>query len=150
MIPPTQVDAEGDVAHSKAMSRAIRIYGLPLVVLAACIACTSARPVATPSPSVHPMRVVGYLASWGVRSKGTRIADLPAKDLTHIFYAFGKIGDGGRVVLGDPCVDVGVCATGQAVNPGGNFAELRAAEAAQSTFEAGCISRRLDRLWKVF
>jgi chitinase len=70
------------------------------------------------------MRVVGYLASWGVRTKGTRIADLPAKDLTHIFYAFGKIADDGRVVLGDQCVDVGVCDTSRAVNPGGNFAEL--------------------------
>ncbi len=71
------------------------------------------------------MRIVGYLASWGVRSKGTRIADLPAKDLSHIFYAFGKIGDDGRVALGDPCVDIGVCETGTPTNPGGNFAELR-------------------------
>jgi chitinase len=51
------------------------------------------------------MRVVGYFASWGVRSKGTRIAQLPAKDLTHIFYAFGKIGDDGRVTHGDTSVD---------------------------------------------
>jgi chitinase len=60
-----------------------------------------------------------------VRSKGTRIAQLPAKDLTHIFYAFGRLGDSGRVVLGDPCLDIGVCATGQPVNAGGNFAELK-------------------------
>jgi chitinase len=71
------------------------------------------------------MRVVGYLASWGVRSKGTRIAQLPAKDLTHIFYAFAKIGNDGRVMLGDPCVDVGVCESASPVNAGGNFAELK-------------------------
>lgn len=71
------------------------------------------------------MRVVGYLASWGVRTKGTRIADLPAKDLTHIFYAFAEITPDGRVTLGDPCLDVGVCDSVAAVNPGGNFAELR-------------------------
>lgn len=70
------------------------------------------------------MRVVGYLASWGVRSKGTRIAQLPAKDLTHIFYAFAKIGNDGRVTLGDPCVDAGVCESAPAVGSGGNFAEL--------------------------
>ena len=71
------------------------------------------------------MRVVGYLASWGVRTKGTRIADLPARDLTHIFYAFGRIDSTGRVTLGDPCLDVGACPGGQAAAPGGNFAELR-------------------------
>ena len=71
------------------------------------------------------MRVVGYLASWGVRTKGTRIADLPARDLTHIFYAFGRIDSTGRVTLGDPCLDVGACTGGQAAAPGGNFAELR-------------------------
>ena len=96
-----------------------------LVIAGAALGCTSAQSGATrpgPSPS---MRVVGYLASWGVRSKGTRIADLPAKDLTHIFYAFGKLGDDGRVTLGDPCIDIGTCTTAPAVNPGGNFAELK-------------------------
>ncbi|MDQ3082191.1 MAG: glycoside hydrolase family 18 protein [Gemmatimonadota bacterium] len=71
------------------------------------------------------MRVVGYLASWGVRSKGTRIGALPAKELTHIFYAFAKIKNDGRVALGDPCVDVGICASRGPADSGGNFAELR-------------------------
>ena len=71
------------------------------------------------------MRVVGYLASWGVRTKGTRIAQLPAKDLTHIFYAFAKIGHDGRVTLGNSCFDIGVCDSAQAVDSGGNFAELQ-------------------------
>jgi chitinase len=53
--------------------------------------------------------VVGYLASWGVGSKGTRIADLPARDLTHIFYAFG---------------DVRADGTAGVENPGTNFDEL--------------------------
>ena len=59
------------------------------------LACTvSARaPSLAPGPGVP--RVVGYLASWGVSSKGTRIAELPARDLTHIFYAFAEIGDDG-------------------------------------------------------
>src|SRR5687768_1085499 len=99
------------------------LFGLTLA--GTTLGCTSAQTSAArpgPSPS---MRVVGYLASWGVRSKGTRIADLPAKDLTHIFYAFGKLGDDGRVTLGDPCIDVGTCTTSPAVNPGGNFAELK-------------------------
>lgn len=70
------------------------------------------------------MRVIGYLASWGVRSKGTRIADLPANDLTHIFYAFARIDSTGRVVLGDRCADIGVCRAGVAADSGGNFAAL--------------------------
>jgi chitinase len=70
------------------------------------------------------MRVVGYFASWDVRSKGTRIADLPAKDLTHIYYAFAKIDSDGRVVLFDPCVDVGQCVPPATADSGGNFAAL--------------------------
>jgi chitinase len=103
----------------------VRLNRLSVVLLAFFAACTSAPTVETASPGVRPMRVVGYLASWGVRTKGTRIADLPARDLTHIFYAFGRIDSTGRVALGDPCVDVGACTGGQTSTPGGNFAELR-------------------------
>jgi chitinase len=74
-----------------------------------------------------PMRVVGYLASWGVRSKGTSIANLPAKHLSHIFYAFADIAKDGSVTLGNPCVDVGAC--GKLGSwprvAGGNFGELQ-------------------------
>jgi chitinase len=76
----------------------------------------------------HP-RVIGYLASWGVRTKGVRIAEIPADQLTHILYAFGHISEDGRAVLGDPCLDAGECgseATATGENAGGNFAQLRA------------------------
>jgi chitinase len=81
------------------------------IVLAATIgvACTSSARAPSPESGPRVPRVVGYLASWGVSSKGTRIADLPARDLTHIFYAFGEIRDDGRA--GVP-------------NPGANFDEL--------------------------
>jgi len=108
----------------------MRLNRLSSIVLAIGFACAHPVPVEeTPdgsqgSADSHPNRVVGYFASWDVKSKGTRIADLPAKDLTHIYYAFAKIGNDGRVVLSDPCVDVGKCDSTAAVNPGGNFAEL--------------------------
>ena len=92
--------------------------------LAACISCTSTPRVTTAPERAPSMRVVGYLASWGVRSKGTKIAELPAKSLTHIFYAFAIIDSTGRVTNGDRCVDIGVCDTTTATNEGGNFAEL--------------------------
>ena len=76
--------------------------------------------------SAPPVRVVGYLASWGVGTKGTSIARLPAKHLTHIFYAFALISKDGSVVLGDRCVDVGACGRNSSLpsTPRGNFAEL--------------------------
>jgi chitinase len=46
-------------------------------------------------------RVVGYLTSWGVGSKGTRVANLPAQDLTHIFYAFGDVREDGLAGVSD-------------------------------------------------
>ncbi len=77
--------------------------------------------------SAPPMRVVGYLASWGVRTKGASIARLPGRHLTHIFYAFALIARDGSVVLADSCVDVGACTRNSQLptTPHGNFAELR-------------------------
>jgi chitinase len=90
-------------------------------------------PTPAPKPSTPtPARIVGYLASWGVRSKGTRIAELPGDQLTHIIYAFARVTDDGRLALGDPCTDIGQCnpatdtlRSTTAVPAGGNFAELR-------------------------
>jgi chitinase len=65
-------------------------------------ACTFSRPAPSRAAGPTVPRVVGYLASWGVGTKGTRIAELPARDLTHIFYAFGGILDDGRVGVDDP------------------------------------------------
>ena len=78
-------------------------------------------------PTAAAARVVGYMASWGVRTKGASIAALPARQLTHIFYAFGLIGSDGSVVLGDRCVDVGACERGAEfpASPLGNFGELK-------------------------
>src|SRR3954451_740634 len=80
-----------------------------------------------PGHASPPMRVVGYLASWAVRGKGTSIARLPAKHLTHIFYAFVEITKAGSVTLADRCLDVGACgkAASLPVLPGGNFGDLK-------------------------
>jgi len=102
----------------------MRLNPLPFVALAIAFGCTSTKPASESPVSAHPARVVGYLASWGVGSKGTRIADLPAKDLTHIFYAFAKIGNDGRVVLFNRCVDIGACDSARTGAAGGNFAEI--------------------------
>src|SRR5688572_33005758 len=98
------------------------------------LACSSApRSQATP-PAVAtatPPRIIGYLASWGVRSKGTRIAELPGRELTHIIYAFARITEDGRLALSDPCLDAGACdssatpAARALAGDGGNFGELR-------------------------
>jgi chitinase len=63
-----------------------------------------------------------------VRSKGTRIAELPGDRLTHIIYSFARITEDGKFALGDPCLDVGACNTTAGAplpsTDGGNFAEL--------------------------
>jgi chitinase len=99
-----------------------------LTLTLAVLAC-GRPPNVSVAPAQPQARVVGYLASWGVRTKGTRIADLPGHELTHIIYAFARIGEDGRMALGDPCLDVGACdSTAAAPRPqtaGGNFEELR-------------------------
>ena len=47
--------------------------------------------------------VIAYLAPWRMPQNGLRIADIPASQLTHIFYAFGKVSDEGLAALSDPC-----------------------------------------------
>ena len=89
------------------MTNSLRFTVLHLAAIGVVCTCSAPAPPAAPGPTVP--RVVGYLASWGVSSKGTRIAELPARDLTHIFYAFGEIRNDGKA-------DV--------ANPGSNFDEL--------------------------
>jgi chitinase len=107
--------------------RFARLHIFSATALLAATACAL-----RPAPGVQPEdvgpRVVGYLASWGVRSKGTRIAELPGDLLTHVIYAFARIAPDGRLALGDRCLDLGECAgrSGQGgVGAGGNFAQLR-------------------------
>ena len=115
--------------------RTIPLLLASAAVISSGVGCTPS--VRTPSASAGSIPLlIGYLASWGVRTKGMRIADLPARDLSHIFYAFAKIDDDGRVALGDPCVDTAVCANSpkdssevpfdpETLGPGGNFGELQ-------------------------
>jgi len=92
------------------------------LVLTACAAPSPA----PPSPAADAPKIVAYLASWGVRSKGTRIAELPGDRLTHLIYAFANVGADGMMALEDPCLDAGRCGSGSATSTGGNFAQLRA------------------------
>lgn len=92
----------------------------------ALTACATGRSPAPPSPAAEGPRIVAYLASWGVRSKGTRIAELPGDRLTHIIYAFANVGADGMMALEDPCLDAGRCGSGNATSTGGNFGQLRA------------------------
>ena len=109
------------------MSRLSYRIVFAIIVLVAVACGRGPRPGAMPASS--PAKVVGYLASWGVRSKGTKIAELPGDQLTHIIYAFANITDDGKLALGDPCLDIGHCDSpaGAALpsTDGGNFAELR-------------------------
>jgi chitinase len=100
-----------------------------LIVL--CIGFVPVWPLAsagqsTTQPSAPTSRVVGYLASWAVRTRGGSIANLPAKKLSHIFYAFADIARDGSVTLANRCVDVGACGRGASLpaRARGNFGEL--------------------------
>ena len=69
---------------------------------------TSSEPPVTSSETsvVTPAKIVaGYYASWSAYSGYTPL-DIPASKLTHINYAFAKIGDDLKITLGDPYIDV--------------------------------------------
>lgn len=94
------------------------------VGLATVSPATSAAQLAT-RRGASPTRVVGYLASWAAGTRGIAIASLPAKQLSHIFYAFAGIASDGSVTLGNRCIDVGACGRAPLpARPRGNLGEL--------------------------
>jgi chitinase len=100
---------------------------LPLAASALTLAACTSLPRPVPQVPQNAPVIAGYVAGWGVRSKGTRIEDLPAaKYLTHVIYAFGRVAEDGRAALGSTCLDAGLCddSTSVAGRPGGNFAAL--------------------------
>ena len=103
-------------------------FRIGVLLATAALSCShGTRPA--PQPAPPGPRIIGYLASWGVRPKGIRIADLPGDQLTHIIYAFARITEDGRFALGDPCIDVGQCGSAPGAplpsTDRGTFAELR-------------------------
>jgi GH18 family chitinase len=100
-------------------------YSFSVLALAVVACATASSPTPASPPRTESPRVVAYLASWGVRSKGTRIAELPGDRLTHVIYAFANVGPDGTMALEDPCLDAGRCGSGSAAATGGNFGQLR-------------------------
>jgi len=71
---------------------------------------TTAKPVTTTAPYIpvvlHSNKIIaGYYASWAAYSGYTPL-NIPASKLTHINYAFAKIGDDLKIAVGDPAVDI--------------------------------------------
>ena len=100
---------------------------LPLPISALALAACTSVPHTVANEPQHAPVIAGYVAGWGVRTKGTRIDDLPAaKYLTHVIYAFGRVAEDGRAALGSACLDAGLCddSASAAGRPGGNFASL--------------------------
>lgn len=132
--------ARGGERRRQSLAMGLHQAGLPgpaqrgrargLYVAAGAVALLWAPPPPAATQSTPSPRVIAYLASWSVRRKGLRVADIRGDRLTHIFYAFGHLSAEGRAALGDGCLDAGECGPGgrgdaaQAA-PGGNFAQLR-------------------------
>ena len=98
---------------------------LCLALVCVSLAGSAPLPAQTPVP-VMDKRIVGYYFAPTLR-RGFPVSLIKAEYLTHINYAFAGISDDGRVIVGDPCLDVGACpATADPhAAPGGNFAALR-------------------------
>jgi len=100
---------------------------LTLATGALALAACASRPHSVPNVPRNTPVIAGYLAGWSVRTRGTRIEDLPAaKYLTHVIYAFGRVAADGRAALGSTCLDAGLCDDSASVGgrSGGNFAAL--------------------------
>jgi len=63
-------------------------------------------PPTSPVPAPSGKVILGYYAGWAAYS-GYKPSQIPATRLTHINYAFAKIGSDLKIALGDPAVDPG-------------------------------------------
>lgn len=69
--------------------------------------------------------VAGYVTPWKARTGGPNIKTIPARELTHLMYAFGTVSAEGLAGLADRCLDAGACDGTVPSTPfGGNFAQL--------------------------
>lgn len=69
--------------------------------------------------------VAGYVTPWKARTGGPNIKTIPARELTHLMYAFGTVSAEGLAGLADRCLDAGACDRTAPSTPfGGNFAQL--------------------------
>ncbi len=69
-------------------------------------------PAPTPLPAGSDKILAGYYASWAAYSGYTPL-NIPAQNLTHIYYAFANIGPDLKIAMGDAAIDPS------------NFAKLR-------------------------
>lgn len=69
--------------------------------------------------------VAGYVTPWKARTGGPNIKTIPARELTHLMYAFGTVSAEGLAGPADRCLDAGACdGTAPSTPFGGNFAQL--------------------------
>lgn len=69
--------------------------------------------------------VAGYVTPWKARTGGPNIKTIPARELTHLMYAFGTVSAEGLAGLADRCLDAGACDRTAPSTPfSGNFAQL--------------------------
>ncbi len=58
------------------------------------------------APSASPGYRIGYFPSWGIYARDFQVTDIPAAELSHIYYAFLNLQPDGTCVLGDPWADI--------------------------------------------
>ncbi|MCP4537329.1 MAG: hypothetical protein GY832_09295 [Chloroflexi bacterium] len=63
-------------------------------------------------PEIPETRIVGYYTAWSVEH-GYHVADIPARSLTHVNYAFSNVSSTGECILGYPEYDVEMTFTAQ-------------------------------------
>ena len=64
-------------------------------------ALTAALPTVEATAGTTAPIVAAYFPEWGIYGRDVQIADVPADQLTHLIYAFARIGPDGRMQLFD-------------------------------------------------
>jgi chitinase len=85
------------------------------------------------SQCIQARNFVAYFINWGIYGRNYQVTDIPFTMVTHINYAFGNIGPGGQLILGDPYADIDKAFPGDSwdtsVQPyRGNFWQLKKAK----------------------
>jgi len=105
-----------------------------LFLLSSCTTTESA----TPPRAGLELRVGGYYASNNIYKRDYQVLDIPASKLTHIFYAFAKVGDDFAITFNDKNGDVDKKFGNEPAGLGyrGNFAQFQVLKATHPKIRA--------------